>query len=144
MDICPCPFYDIRSSRSMLESKRNSKSRCYQVVINFQSCDQKQRYDKATDELLCSNLLSWLSGQAREKYHGNPPNILVICKIFAEYFFEYLSPAIQLLLCLLPRCVLFPIIVVLFSPIPSLFAEIHSPSLSETALWQQSLSWFEP
>ena len=40
----------------------------------FQSCDKKQRYDEATDELLCSNLLFRFCGQAGNKYHGNPPN----------------------------------------------------------------------
>ena len=30
----------------------------------FQSCDRKLRYDKDTDELLCSNLLFGFSGQA--------------------------------------------------------------------------------
>ena len=47
----------------------------------FQSCDMKQRYDKATDELLCRNLLSWFSGQTKDKYHGNPPNSMVIRRI---------------------------------------------------------------
>ena len=28
------------------------------------------------------------------KYHINPPNVLVICQIFAKYFAKYLSPAI--------------------------------------------------
>ena len=34
----------------------------------FQSFDRKQRYDKATDELICSILLSRFSGQAGDKY----------------------------------------------------------------------------
>ena len=47
----------------------------------FQSCDRKQRYDKATDELLFSNLLSRFSGQAEEEYYSNTPNIVVIRQI---------------------------------------------------------------
>ena len=47
----------------------------------FQSYVRKQRYAKATDELLCSNLLSWFSRQARDEYHGNPPYIIVIRRI---------------------------------------------------------------
>ena len=71
----------------------------------FQSRYRKRRYDEATDELLCSNLLFWFSGQAGDEYHvnppeyyGNPPNILVICRIFAEYFAKCLSLAIELFL----------------------------------------------
>ena len=34
-------------------------------LVYFQSCDMKQRYDKATDEILRNNLLFWFSGQAK-------------------------------------------------------------------------------
>ena len=51
------------------------------LSMYFQSCDRKQIYAKATDELLCSNLLSGFSGQATDKYHGNPPYIMVIRQI---------------------------------------------------------------
>ena len=47
----------------------------------FQSCDRKQSYDKATDELLRSNLLFRSSWQAGDKYHGNSQNIVVIRRI---------------------------------------------------------------
>ena len=50
----------------------------------FQSYDRKRRYDEATDELLCSNLLLRLSGQAGDEYHGNPPNIMVSRQIYAK------------------------------------------------------------
>ena len=43
-----------------------------------------------------------------------------------------------------PGCVLSPLTVVLSTLIPSLFAEIHSPSLSQTASWRQNSSLFEP
>ena len=45
---------------------------------NLLSGDRKQRYDEATDELLCSNLLFRFSGQAGDEYCGNQPNIMVI------------------------------------------------------------------
>ena len=62
----------------------------------FQSCESKQRYDKATDDLLCSNLLFWFSGQAGDEYHGNPPNILVICQIFLRIFVPgYWAPSLS-------------------------------------------------
>ena len=47
----------------------------------FQSCERKQRHDKVTDELLCSNLPSRFSKQARDKNNGNPPNTMVIRQI---------------------------------------------------------------
>ena len=57
---------------------------------------------------------------------------------------EYLSPTIELLLPLVPSFLLLPVTVVLFTLIPSLSAEIHSPSLSQEALWRQNWSLFEP
>ena len=71
---------------------------------------------------MCKNLLFWFSGQAGDKYHGNPPNIFVICRIcqiFAEYFAKYSSPAFELLPCLLPSCLLLLVTVVSFTLIPS-------------------------
>ena len=109
----------------------------------FQSCDRKQRYDEATYELLCSNFLSWFSWPAREEYQGNPPKVLVICHILLEYFAKYSSPAIKLLLCLLVSCLLLLGTVVLFTLFLSLLADICSPSLSQTVLWRQNLSFIE-
>ena len=43
-----------------------------------------------------------------------------------------------------PIFLLLQVTVVLFTLIPSLFAEIHAPSLTKTALWRQNLSLFEP
>ena len=55
-----------------------------------------------------------------------------------------MSPAIELLLCLLPGCLLLPVTVISFTLIISLFAEIHSPSSSKTAVWWQNMSVFAP
>ena len=47
----------------------------------FQSFDRKQISCPGSVLLQETNLLSRFSGQAGDKYHGIPPNIMVICQI---------------------------------------------------------------
>ena len=134
----------------MNHGTRSHSSTSSLVTVNespaqVQSCYRKQiscpgSVGRPGTNIMVIRRISWLSA---EKY-GNPQNILVICRIFAEYFAEYLSPAIELLLCLLPCCLLLLITVALFTLITSLFVEIYSPSLSPTALRWQNLSLFGP
>ena len=117
----------------------------------FQYCDRKQRYEKAKGELLCSNLLFRFSGLARDKYHCNPPNIMVIrqiCWWSAKYLLN-ISPNIrprQLIAYFVCRKAVYCSRLQLFhfnTLIPSLFAKIHSPSLSKPALRLKILSLFQ-
>ena len=78
-------------------AKQSSRQRCYLATIDFQSCDSKPISWPGSVLLQETNLLPRFSGQARDKYHGNPPNFLVFCWIFTKYSAEHSSPAIEFL-----------------------------------------------
>ena len=115
----------------------NSKKRCYQVAIGC--CLSISSL--VTYELLCSSLLFRFSGQARDKYHSKPPNIIVIPWISWESAKYLPNICPQLLSSFFSATKLFTApgysCFVYLNPV---FVAWNSFSfLSQTALWRQTL-----
>ena len=96
-----------------LVAKQSRRQRFYQATLDcWQFCDSKQISCSSSVLLQETNLLPRFNGHSGDKYHGNPPNIMVIrriCWIFAKYSCKYLSLAIELIHCLHPGRLLFPV-----------------------------------